>query len=47
VNEECPALLAAIVNKCLQKQPDARFSTTREISAQVKAALARRPAPEA
>ena len=44
VNPKCPGLLAAIVNKCLQKQPDARFSTTREIAAQVKAALARRPA---
>lgn len=47
VNPKCPALLAAIVNKCLQKQPDARFATAREISAQLKAALARRPASDA
>jgi tetratricopeptide (TPR) repeat protein len=47
VNPNCPALIATIINKCLQKQPEARFATTREISAQVKAALARRAAPEA
>ncbi|MDH3684646.1 MAG: protein kinase [Myxococcales bacterium] len=42
VNPKCPGLLAGIINKCLQKAPDARYSTTREISAQVKAVLARR-----
>ena len=46
VNPKCPGLLAAIVNKCMQKQPDERFATTREISAQLKAVLARRPAAD-
>ena len=30
----------------MQKQPDERFATTREISAQLKAVLARRPAAD-
>ena len=38
---ELPALLVQVIAKCLEKDPDARFSSTREISSLVKAALAR------
>jgi hypothetical protein len=30
-----------VIAKCLEKDPDARFSSTREISTRVKEALAR------
>ena len=36
---ELPAGLAAVVNKCLQKDPAARYQSTREILAEVKASL--------
>jgi serine/threonine-protein kinase len=40
-NPELPPLLVQVIAKCLEKDPDARFSTTREISTRVKEALAR------
>jgi tetratricopeptide (TPR) repeat protein len=41
LNPELPALLVQVIAKCLQKDPAARFQSTREISALVKEALAR------
>jgi tetratricopeptide (TPR) repeat protein len=41
LNPELPALLVQVIAKCLEKDPDARFGSTREISTLVKAALAR------
>ena len=38
---ELPSLLVKIIAKCLAKDPDARFQSTREISTLVKEALAR------
>jgi serine/threonine-protein kinase len=40
-NPELPALLVQVIARCLQKDPAARFQSTREISALVKEALAR------
>jgi tetratricopeptide (TPR) repeat protein len=39
IRPELPAGLAGIVNRCLQKSPEARFQSTREILAEVKASL--------
>jgi len=38
---ELPSLLVKVIAKCLEKDPDARFQSTREISTLVKEALAR------
>jgi len=40
-NPRVPELLARIALRCLQKQPDARYSSTREILAELKAGRAR------
>ncbi len=40
-NPELPGLLVQVIARCLQKDPAARFQSTREISALVKEALAR------
>jgi len=40
IRPEIPAQLAAIVARCLQKSPEARYQSTREILADVKACLA-------
>lgn len=42
-----PDLLAGIILRCLQKDPDARYQSTREILAEVRAATGTRPAGEA
>jgi tetratricopeptide (TPR) repeat protein len=41
INPEIPGLIAQIVAKCMAKDPDQRFQTTRELSTRVKEALAR------
>jgi serine/threonine-protein kinase len=41
LNPALPPLLAQIIGRCLQKDPAARFQSTREISALVKQAVAR------
>ena len=41
VNPEVPGLIAQVVAKCMAKDPDQRFQTTRELSQRVKEALAR------
>jgi serine/threonine-protein kinase len=39
VNPELPAGLAAIINRCLQKDPDQRYQSTREILAELRGVL--------
>jgi serine/threonine-protein kinase len=39
IRSELPAALSTIVNRCLQKDPDQRYQSTREIIAEVKDAL--------
>jgi serine/threonine-protein kinase len=46
-NPELPALLVQVIAKCLQKDPDARFQSTREIGTLVKEALAKSARPPA
>jgi serine/threonine-protein kinase len=41
LNPALPPLLAQIIGRCLQKDPGARFQSTREIAALVKQAVAR------
>jgi tetratricopeptide (TPR) repeat protein len=41
INPEIPGLIAQIIAKCMAKDPDQRFQTTRELSTRVKEALAR------
>jgi tetratricopeptide (TPR) repeat protein len=41
---ELPELLCRIIRRCLEKTPDARYQSTREILAEVRAATAPRPA---
>jgi tetratricopeptide (TPR) repeat protein len=41
---QLPEVLARIILRCLQKDPDARYQSTREILAEVRAAAAPRPA---
>jgi serine/threonine-protein kinase len=41
LNPALPPLLAHIIARCLQKDPAARFQTTREISTLVKQAVSR------
>lgn len=41
LNPELPPLLAQVIGRCLQKDPAARFQSTREIAALVKQAVAR------
>ncbi len=43
VNAQVPDLLAEIIGRCMEKDPDARYATTREILEQLKAAKAARP----
>jgi serine/threonine-protein kinase len=40
---ELPQLLSGIILRCLQKDPDSRYQSTREILAEVRAATASRP----
>jgi len=41
---ELPELLSRIILRCLQKDPDSRYQSTREILAEVRTATASRPA---
>jgi tetratricopeptide (TPR) repeat protein len=41
VNPELPPVLAEVVKRCMQKNPDERYASTKEILAQLKAARAR------
>ncbi|HVH17947.1 MAG TPA: protein kinase, partial [Myxococcota bacterium] len=41
LNPEIPGLIAQVIAKCMAKDPDQRFQTTRELSTRVKEALAR------
>ena len=44
---DLPEVLARIILRCLRKDPDARYQSTREIVAEVRAATASREAPAA
>jgi serine/threonine-protein kinase len=45
VNPEVPALLAEIIARCLRKDPDERYQEAREILAEVRSAVGRKPGP--
>jgi serine/threonine protein kinase len=42
VNPRIPEVLANVVRRCMQKDPDARYANAREILAELKAARAKR-----